>query len=361
NSELRNIILGAMMRLSKRSVLYPRSYVLTGVERDAYPVASGHFGEVYQGSYNGRRVSLKVFKLYSNQLSKRHDLLKAFFTEAILWRHLEHRNLLPFYGVYQLGDSGGRMCLVSPWMDNGNLTEYLQRNHIVNRKHLVLTFYQHCRGLSYLHKKSIVHGDLKGVNVLISNNGVACLADFGLSSIISTHSLAWTSIESTISNAGTIRWQAPELMGFGNDEDTASTKATKESDVYAFACVCYEIFVGKVPFYQCTIDAAVMRQVMLGRRPLQPESNSAPYTHWGLMDWIWSLIEECWCEDPITRLKASEIVDKLLSKMEFVRCDAGSLDIWGDLRPEAFKSIIDQCSQMSEAEIQSSISLLKSL
>ncbi|KAF8999175.1 kinase-like domain-containing protein [Cyathus striatus] len=352
-SAFEHILLKAMLRLSKRSTLYPRSYILTNVKRDEYPIASGHFGEVFRGDYNGRNVALKVFKLYANEMSRINDMLKAFFKEAILWRHLVHRNLLPFYGIYQLGDSGGRMCLVSPWMDNGNITQYLGRNPDVSRQHLTLDI---ARGIAYLHEKSIVHGDLKGVNVLISDNGVACLADFGLSSIINTYSLAWSSIESSVINAGTVRWQAPELL------DEKSLGATKESDIYAFACVCYEVFVGKVPFYQCPFDPTVMRQIMLGQRPLRPELNSTPYIRWGLTQWMWSLIEECWREDASIRPQASEVVYKLSSRKEFLRGDAQNQDdSWGDLRPEVFRSLTDQRPSMSKEDVQCFMSLLKSL
>ncbi|KAF9003246.1 kinase-like domain-containing protein [Cyathus striatus] len=347
-----NILLKAMLRLSKCSTLCPRSYVLSDIKRDEYPTSSGHFGEVFQGNYNGRKVALKVFKLYSSEMSKINNLLKAFFKEAILWRRLAHRNLLPFYGIYHLGDSGGRICLVSPWMNNGNITQYLQRNPGVNRQNLALDI---ARGIAYLHEKWIIHGDLKGVNVLISDNGVACLADFGLSSIINAHSLIWTSIESTVSNAGTIRWQAPELL------DEESVGSTKESDVYAFACVCYEVFVGKVPFYQYSFDPTVMRQLMLGYRPLKPELNSAPYTHYGLTDWMWSLVEKCWCQDPASRPEASEVVEKLSSRKEFLRNGIHDQDSWGDLRPEVFKSLIVQRYSISEADIKRSISLFRSL
>ncbi|KAF8991846.1 hypothetical protein BDQ17DRAFT_1462546, partial [Cyathus striatus] len=118
-------LLKAMLRLSKQSALYPSSYILTGIKRDAYPIASGYFGEIFKGEINGRKLALKVFKLYANEMDKINDLLKAsifytylfaFYKEAILWRHLVHPNLLPFYGIYQLGDTGGRICLVSPWM-----------------------------------------------------------------------------------------------------------------------------------------------------------------------------------------------------------------------------------------------------
>ncbi|KAF8982247.1 kinase-like domain-containing protein, partial [Cyathus striatus] len=184
----------------------------------------------------------------------------------------------------------------------GNITQYLQWNPYANRQDLVLDIIQ---GIAYLHKKSIVHSDLKGVNVLISDNGVACLADFGLSSVVNMHLLVWTSIESTVSNAGTVRWQAPELL----DEESVGT--TKESDIYAFACVCYEVFIGRVPFYQYSFDPTVMRQLMLGHCPLKPELNSGPYIHWGLTDWMWSLIVECWNQNPAARPKASEVVERL--------------------------------------------------
>ncbi|KAF8999173.1 kinase-like domain-containing protein [Cyathus striatus] len=329
DSTLEHTLLTAMLHLSKRSSLYPRSYILTEVRRDEF-----------RGDYNGRKVALKVFKLYSSEMTRINDLRKAFFKEAILWRHLVHRNLLPFYGICQLGDSGGRTCLVSPWMDNGNIIEYLRKSPDVNRQQLTLDI---VRGIAYLHEKSIVHGDLKGVNL-------SCIP------LYVVHVLQiLVSIESTVSNAGTIRWLAPELLY------ETSIGPTKESDIYAFACVCYEVFVGKVPFYQHLFGPTVMRQIMLGQRPLHPELKSDPYTRWGLTDWMWSLIEKCWHEDPSTRPKALEVVNMLSTRKEFLRVDINREDSWGRLRPEVFRSLLDKCSSMSEADIQRSISLLNGL
>jgi serine/threonine protein kinase len=96
-------------------------------------------------------------------------------------------------------------------------------------------------GLNYLHtlKPTIIHGDIKGVscmscisrhaylmgakvNILITPSHRACLADFGVASC-----------------KGTLRWQAPELLD--PELDDASCRATSASDVYAYACVCYEV------------------------------------------------------------------------------------------------------------------------
>ncbi len=189
--------------------------------------------------------------------------------EAIVWSHLSHPNLLPFYGIYQVDDHLGRVCLVSPWMENGNVTEYLKTHPDMPRLPLVCVYIfalhgmiYHIRqvhdilaGLGHLHKQFVVHGDLKGVhfvpgsnhtppgsyvfnqaNILISNSGSACLADFGLSSIDDKEILRWTSLNTVIRVGGTVRWQAPELM---DPED--GSRPTFSADVYSVASVMYEV------------------------------------------------------------------------------------------------------------------------
>jgi hypothetical protein len=71
----------------------------------------------------------------------------------------------------------------------------------------------------------------------VDSSGRACIADFGLSSVTDTGVAYWTS-HSVGSKGGTTRWQAPELNDPENDH---SVPNTKESDVYAWSCVCYEV------------------------------------------------------------------------------------------------------------------------
>ena len=74
------------------------------------------------------------------------------------------------------------------------------------------------------------------MNILVTESGKACLADFGLSNYVDAEMLMWTS-ESSANTGGTVRWQAPELFNTENE----NSKPTKETDVYAFSCVCYEV------------------------------------------------------------------------------------------------------------------------
>ena len=99
-----------------------------------------------------------------------------------MWSRLSHPNLLPFYGIYYLEDNHGRVCLVSPWMNNGNIKDYLPTNSSVDRVLLVrfrcakefeivlivMKVSDVAAGVLYLHEKAIVHGDLKGVSIHLS-------------------------------------------------------------------------------------------------------------------------------------------------------------------------------------------------
>jgi len=109
---------------------------------------------------------------------------------------------------------------------------------------------QVARGLNYLHSVDIIHGDLKCANVLVNGEGIAQLADFGLSTVGD----ATIATVSSISNsAGNPRWLAPELMF--PDKFNGSGRSTRESDVYAFGMTALELFTGKAPFFELPLAA----------------------------------------------------------------------------------------------------------
>ncbi|KAF7359860.1 hypothetical protein MVEN_00711400 [Mycena venus] len=174
-------------------------------------------------------------------------------------------------------------------MENGDITRYLKNNSVgVNRLTLVLDT---GLGLEHLHSLKLVHGDLKAINVLVTRSGRAVLADFGLASVADSKVLLSTS---SGKRGGTVRWHAPELFHEGRNSFA--------SDVYAFSCVCYEIFTGDLPFCELAKDGAVILKVMQGQRPRR--SLSIP-------DNVWDLMEECWKADPEARPSAQRIVSRL--------------------------------------------------
>lgn len=112
-----------------------------------------------------------------------------------MWRTLDHPNVLPFYGVTYIGRHLYSVSLqssiyrpdtnrvqVSPWMECGTSISFVQK---FPQTDVLKLLSEISEGLAYLHSLGIIHGDLRGANVLISD-GVARLSDFGLSNFLET-------------------------------------------------------------------------------------------------------------------------------------------------------------------------------
>ncbi|KAJ7088699.1 hypothetical protein C8R44DRAFT_443990 [Mycena epipterygia] len=295
-SGIRSFLFKALLRLSRTSGLHPRCLALPGLQKVGKQVAAGGFGDIWKGLVREQIVSVKIMRLFQD--TDVEEVLKEFGREALIWRQICHPNLLPFCGLYYLDD---RLCLVSPWMENGNILQFLSRElHNVNRLSLILDV---ALGIEYLHENDVVHGDLKAMNILVTPSRRACIADFGQSSIVDAMTVRFTHSTAS-SRGGTARYQAPELFRGGSKNHFGS-------DVYAFACVCYEIITGKVPFHEWPNDMAVMFQVADGKRPSQPSSCSGTTA----LDNLWKLVEDCWKDKPDSRPTAVQIVERLKSPL----------------------------------------------
>ncbi|KIO21062.1 hypothetical protein M407DRAFT_51459, partial [Tulasnella calospora MUT 4182] len=147
-----------------------------------------------------------------------------------IWSGLNHPNVVPLRG-YALQDDGTPM-IISPWFEHGDVHSYLEDYPDADRKKIVR---QVAEGLVYLHSQDppVVHGDLKGGNVLIDKEGDAALCDFGLSTLLMVNPATMTM--STVA-VGTVRWCAPELLTSNVPEKTPA------SDVWAFAALSLEVF-----------------------------------------------------------------------------------------------------------------------
>ncbi|KAF9254232.1 kinase-like protein [Marasmius fiardii PR-910] len=321
-TNLRSSIFKLMIRLSGKSGLHPQCLTIWGVEKLGNdPVGGGAFGDVWQGRIGQQLVCLKVVRAF-----RRSDIkliLKNYMQEAIIWRQLDHPNVLPFMGIYYLDKEQKRLCLVSPWMERGNLVDFMKASpNLVDHD---LLAYDIARGLSYLHAKKIVHGDLKGVNILITPDLRACIGDFGLSRVSATLPL----LSETTRPTGTTRWLSPELM-----QPATSCVPTKHSDVYAFACVCYEIFTGRLPFYELPNDASVLCAVLLHK---QHPSRADDCTK--LRSVLWEMMVACWDEVPSSRPMMTEVVERLCSmnanrylRLASEWTNLAFTQIWNDLK-----------------------------
>ncbi|KAJ7231344.1 kinase-like domain-containing protein [Mycena rebaudengoi] len=219
-----------MIKLSNACDKFPSSLFITGVSgRDNHPTFGGGFGDIYRASYNGKTVALKQMRSFQRGSDLRR-IRSKFCREALIWQHLKHPCILPMLGIDQ-ESLPSSLCMVSPWMENGTVLKYLEEH---GRRDVDKLLWEVAQGLEYLHSRNIVHGDLRGANILITQDWSACLADFGLTSFTDT-----TAATTTSHRAGTIPWMAPELIE--PDRFGLRFRKTTATDVYAFACVCLEV------------------------------------------------------------------------------------------------------------------------
>ncbi|KAL0570316.1 Protein kinase of the Mitotic Exit Network [Marasmius crinis-equi] len=225
--------------------------------------------------------------------------MKQLGNEVLIWRQLRHPNIHQFLGVTnELFEPS--YCIVSPWMANGDVMSY-SRTKDAGLVVKVALMSEISQGLRYLHEQypPIVHSDIKGINVLISDDGHCRITDFGLSTI--ENDLPEGRVRQTTSQAavrGSVPWFAPELM---NPDNVESPNRTSR-DIYALGCTIYELLTGSTPFCEKKMDFQIIMAVLNGCRPMRPEN---------CPDLLWKIIEGCWAEDTVSRPSASEVKDQL--------------------------------------------------
>lgn len=193
----------------------------------------GGMADVYRGfdTKFQRDVAVKVFKRDDE------DLLRRFIREARLMASLHNSHLMPVFDT-GLDDVDGvpYYYIVMPFMDGGTLRARIRRGP--------LPFEDTCRymreiaeALDYIHRKGIIHRDIKASNVLLDADGNSYLADFG----IARNSSDATQLTSTGNVLGTVDYVAPELF-------EPDYKADARSDFYSLGVLLYEMVTGRLPF-----------------------------------------------------------------------------------------------------------------
>ncbi|KAF9642617.1 kinase-like protein [Thelephora ganbajun] len=289
------------------SYTMPQRLALVTTTNMKRPFASGGFSDVWKARGSGGEIfAIKRLRIY--EVDDLQRVKKKYCKEVMICRRIRHENVLNIEGVApELFD----FCMVSKWMDNGNMLQYIRTQEEVNRRSLLLGI---TRGLHHLHSHEVIHGDLKGFNILIDDRGNPLLADFGLSSITKN---AGSVNASTPHGGGTIRWSAPELLGVSPDESKKRTPTVK-SDIYALSMVIIELYTGNVPF-ACRQDPTVILMVTRGKRPPKPASAKAL----GLTPAVWELAKRCWHKKPAKRPDTPEILahleNEVISPPSFIR------------------------------------------
>ncbi|KAF8325732.1 kinase-like domain-containing protein [Amanita rubescens] len=281
-----------MFKIIAKKPVTPWSLIATGVSQPAEQdyIGGGGFGRVYKSELNGEAVALKI-------LYKSDDNALAFCREALMWGSLKHKFVLPFLGIDEHED--GTAYLISPYMEKGTLAQWRkQANPSISE--IEKRILEVALGIEYIHSEGIVHGDLRGENVLLDANLHVQIADFGLARL--------SDATNTRSGAKHIHFAAPELFGHleaGDDHSADDSARTQMSDIYAFGGLYYEIHYDNIPFAGRQ-GLQIMAFVSQGIRPPRLDD---PH----LKDEAWELIKWCWARMPSERPAIKDVAEMMMS------------------------------------------------
>jgi serine/threonine protein kinase len=248
-------------------------------------IARGAFGSVHEGKLSGTRVAVK--KIPISQDVEQQKALKDFEHEVNMMTKLRHPNIVSIYGINK--SQPGFAYLIMEFMSGGSLNKLIYGNQSLTLKQRLDLALGICSGLKLLHKKDIVHKDLKSLNILLDGNGIPKIADFGTASVIKDNK-TMTAGE----GVGSPCWMAPEICQNG--------KPSKKSDIYSFGMILWEIMAGKAPYENKRNTMSILMDVSNGKRETIPSNCPAEIAH---------LIQQCWSQDPSERPDVDVIIATL--------------------------------------------------
>ncbi|KAK0470529.1 kinase-like domain-containing protein, partial [Armillaria novae-zelandiae] len=190
---------------------------------------------------------------------------RAYLDEVIVWRKLRHPRILPLLGVNE-NILSPCPCLISPWMRN--IIDYTKKVRRPHSNAWILYIIEIADAIQWLHslQPPVVHADIKGANILISDDKRCYLANFGLALVVGSHNPRSTSSL----QQGTIHWLA---LGYLDASSHADIYITSR-DIYAFGCTVVEVCVrylstGESPFSHLKHHSAIIHEVLV-KRNLSP-------------------------------------------------------------------------------------------
>jgi len=236
--------------------------------------------------------------------------------EIKVWSRLKHPNVLPFLGPCILKKIS---FMTPPWMENGHALKYVQGNPESDCLRLPA---QVANGLPYLHgfQPPVIHGDLKGPNILISKSGDTFIADFGLSEL-KVAGQADPSYPALGHLAGHPRRQALEPL---KAESKEQTRRTMETDIFAFGRAMLELFTKDIPFSYISPDLRVAMMVINRTLPKRPSNQDT--IDRGLGENMWELMKNCWDIEPARRPSAKDIAARLQDALDARSAQAADSD-----------------------------------
>ena len=214
-------------------------------------LGEGGIGQVYaaQDKVLGRRVAIKMLR---QELSRDHSFVERFYNEAKSLANLNHTNITTLYALHV---EGGEAFMVMELVHGQTLEALLARAGRLTLRDSLAILAQAVPGIRYAHRRGIIHRDLKPANLMLTDDGVVKIMDFGIARVRGSEHLTRVG-----EFCGTFVYASPEQIR-GEEVD-------ERSDLYSLAIVLYRMLAGSPPFRSDNEYALMTAQLQTPPPPL---------------------------------------------------------------------------------------------
>ena len=242
-------------------------------------LGSGSFGHVYlvKHNINQKKYALKVIN--KRQLLQTFENCKLIYNEIEIHSKLNHPNIIRLYNVLETEEE---ISILLEYAENGNLYNLIQQEKEFSELKAYKYFIQIVNAVYFLHQNNIIHRDIKPENILIGENDILKLCDFGWAKELT--------VENRHTFCGTVEYMAPEIVG--------SEKYDCSVDIWSLGILLYELLMGHSPF-SSKKDNNIMIKIKLHDLSFKEKPLSKD-----CIDLIKGLLEP----NPSNRLKIKEIL-----------------------------------------------------
>ena len=259
-----------------------------------YPIGHGAFGSVYKAIHNStnKTYAIKIIDYSKDNNKENNNIInfnyKSIQQETSIMKLVDNsKYIVKYFGSY-FSRKSNTLWLILEYCSSGSANDLMySMNRTFSEVELATIMEMVLQGLALMHKKNLIHRDIKGANILLSEDGYAKLGDFGVGAQLSTEKYR-------MSKKGSPYWMSPQIA--------SNLKYDYKTDIWSLGITCIELLEGEPPFSQLK-PSNVMEKISKEPPRISEMIDLNEHT-----TQFKSFIEHCLEVDPKKRYTAEELL-----------------------------------------------------